>query len=76
MVLVPEYVVMVEYACKLNDFGDTKTLPAGAYVKPIDLYYISPVTLEKWKFFNKEKEVFCYTAYGILPIPKNIVRLR
>jgi len=67
---------MTEYECKAPGTGESKTLPAGAYIKPIDLKYVSEITREKWKSFSPDLEVFCYTAFGFLPIPKKLVRIR
>ena len=76
MTLVPEYVLREAHSCKSDPFGADKMLPAGAYIKPINFYYISALTKERWPSFNPETQVFCYTAYGIIPIPKSLVRLR
>lgn len=56
--------------------ADYKTLPAGSYVRPIELSYVPPHVKEdsRWKYFNKELEVFAYTKFGIIPIPKYILR--
>lgn len=55
--------------------GD-KDLSAGDFVRPIELVYVPKhvVDDERWKWFNKETEVFCYTKKGIVPIPKFKIR--
>lgn len=55
---------------------DSRTLPAGSFVRPIELKYVPAHILddEQWRWFNKEREVFCFTRYGIIPIPKEYLR--
>lgn len=58
------------------DRHDTKTLPAGTFVRPLELQYVPQHVLDNplWRGFNKDKEVFVYTKFGILAVPKHIVR--
>lgn len=53
---------------------DARTLPAGTFVRPIELCYVPKHVTEANREFDKEKEVYCYCRYGILPIPKSIIR--
>lgn len=48
-------------------------LVAGDYVKPLDIGYVLKHVLddERWKWFNKDREVFCYTRKGVVPVPKD-----
>lgn len=55
---------------------DTKTLPAGAFVRPIELVYVPKHVIEdsRWSSFNKKTDVFCYCRWGVIPIPRNLLR--
>lgn len=71
----PDYVVD-ENVVFTNFNGDTLTLPAGSFVKPIDFYYIPAhikITFD-WRVFNKDTHIFCYTRFGIIPIEKKKIR--
>lgn len=56
--------------------GEYKELPQGAFVRPIEYQYIPKEVLEDRQFsmFNLTIDVFCYTRYGIIPIPKHKLR--
>lgn len=51
---------------------DQKVIPAGSYVRPLELTYVPKHVVEdkRWEFFNKDLDVFCYTKNGIIPIPR------
>lgn len=55
---------------------DQISLGAGAFVRPIEFIYVPKHVLDKplCKGFNKDKEIFCYTSYGILPVPYSKIR--
>lgn len=53
---------------------DTRTLPQGAFVRPIEATYVPKHILEAHEGYNPSKEVFVYCRYGIILIPKNILR--
>ena len=57
---------------------DAKTLPAGSFVRPIETRYVPAHVLESklGKTFDEKLEIMCYTRFGIVPIPKNIIRER
>lgn len=65
------FILIQSYTYECGKY-DTKTLPAGTFVRPIDLSYIPEHILEdkRWIPHNNLKDVFCYTKYGILPIPR------
>jgi hypothetical protein len=58
-----------------GSYQDGKKLPAGTYIRPIDLSYVPNHVIndQRWRHFNSELEVFCYTRFGIIPIPKTYV---
>lgn len=53
------------------DQSNNKTLPAGSFVKPIDPYWLPQHIKDtsNFKWMNKETQVFCYTALGMVLIP-------
>lgn len=57
---------------------DTLVLPEGAFVSPIDPYYLPRHIKEhsSYKWFDPETHVHCFTRWGIILIPKRIVRER
>ncbi len=53
---------------------EQKTLPQGAFVRPFwDIGYVPLHVREKFKFFSPTTEVFCYTHFGVVPIPLNYI---
>lgn len=55
--------------------SDPLVLPAGSFVRPIRQEYL-PYHILNDKYFQdylKPEYVFCYTRYGLLPIPKKII---
>ncbi len=59
-----------------NSRYDLRILSAGTFVRPLELNYVPKHVIddERWKAFDKTKEVFCYCRYGIVPIPRNLIR--
>ncbi len=55
---------------------DTRTLPQGAFVSPIDLRWVPKHVLEdpQHMWFDKEAETFAYSRFGFVRIPKRILR--
>lgn len=71
----PNYVLTVAHTIQNGPY-DSFTLPQGSFVRPIDPRYIPQHVLDnpKYKYFNKEYELFVYTKHGIIVVPKSIVR--
>jgi hypothetical protein len=74
----PNYCLTEDCHIPSNDRGDGKVLEAGTWVRPIDPYYIPKHVKEddRWPFFDENTQIFCYTRYGIVPLPKRILRER
>lgn len=55
---------------------EMKTIPAGSYVKILSKKYVPKevISAYQWKIMDPNSEVFCYTKYGIISIPKKILR--
>lgn len=71
----PDYVLKEEYRFSVGP-QDVRVLPAGTFVRPIELYYVPKHVVDNpdYRHFNKHEEVFCYTRYGIIPIPRKHIR--
>jgi hypothetical protein len=72
----PNYVLIQDYSFSEGQgWGQNqKTLPQGAFVRPISEDYVPKHILEKYSFYNKDLEIYCYTRYGIMLIPKKYLR--
>lgn len=55
---------------------DSKSLPQGSYICPIKLGYVPKhiVEADNNRWHNPETEVFCFTKYGIVSIPRYKIR--
>ncbi len=72
-VKTPNFALRQEHRIEMR--GDYRTLPSGAFVRPIELQYV-PVHVKedsRNQFFNVQSDVYCFTRYGIIAIPKSIV---
>ncbi len=71
----PNYSLIESYTYYLSP-GDSLTLPAGTFVRPIELTYVPKHVLEDPRKvgFNKEAEVYCYCRHGIIAIPRKIIK--
>ena len=72
---IEEYVLMTEHTINYGPY-DVKVLPAGTFVKPIQPQYL-PKHIKDCRTFSlmlKTDYIYCYTYYGIIPIPSNIIR--
>lgn len=74
----PNFVLDQDYETQVK--GASKTLPAGSFVRPIDIYYVPKHIIEQdeeqpYVFrFRADSDLWCFTHYGILKIPKKLVR--
>lgn len=75
-VKVPEFVLTEEYHLRVDTIGDPMILPQGSFVKPINNNYISKETRKKPinSWHNDNTDVFCFTRFGVVSLPKKIVR--
>lgn len=71
----PDYVLVQAYFYS-SSLYDSKSLDAGAFVRPIELCYVPKHVVEdkRWSGFNKNTDVFCFTSLGIVPIPRAHMR--
>lgn len=71
----PNYVLT---AAHTYHFGphDTKVFDAGTFVRPIEKRWLPKHVLEHKdnRWVDHSREVFCYTRWGILLLPRNILR--
>lgn len=75
----PNFVLMVEFNVpSYGSYGtrQDRTLPAGAFVRPIEPRYVPQFILDRDenRWFNEAKEAYCYCRFGIVVIPKNLMR--
>lgn len=77
-VRTPNYVLSEPFIYSVYGHGpmDSRTLEAGTFVRPIELYYVPKHVTEdpQNRGFDKAKEVYCYCHFGIIPIPRKIIR--
>lgn len=71
----PNYILSEDYSYPTGPH-ESKILNSGMFVRPIEIHYVPKHVLDNplWRGFNKTKEVFVYCRYGIVPVPRNIVR--
>lgn len=70
---LPEYKLNTEVTVGYG--AHSPTLPVGAFVCPIDPYWL-PVhikTAKEYLFFNPKHNVYCYTRYGIVMLDKKAI---
>lgn len=72
--LTPEYVTTQEYVVKIR--GAEKTLPAGSFVKIVSSQYVPDFTKETYPTFFESNDCYCFTAFGLVPLPKMMLRVR
>lgn len=69
------YTIIEEHRILTPDWKE-KIIPAGTFVKPIHIYYL-PDHIKKtndYKYFVSATEQFVYCSYGIIVVPKHIIR--
>lgn len=71
---LPEYVLTEDHS--FGPYQDSKVLKVGSFVKPIDLYYVPKHCFNSRAsmYYDSKRDVFCYTSFGIIPIPKTKIR--
>lgn len=70
----PNYAMHTEYSLPNYPGDDPIVLIKGSFVRPMELSYVPKHVKEnpRWvRIFNPTMDVFAYTYYGILPIPRN-----
>lgn len=72
----PDYVLTEDHNVTYNS-TEGKILLAGSFVRPIEIQYVPKHITDSafGRWFNKNTEIYCYTRYGIVPIPRNILRI-
>lgn len=71
----PNYILTEEVAVRCGSF-DIKTLPKGSFVVPIYYDRVPVHVLEdkRWANFDKSRDVFVYTKYGMIAVPQIYVK--
>jgi hypothetical protein len=70
----PNYVITETHTFTAVGGSNSRTLPAGAFVRPIEVRYLPKHILDRHRWYNIDSEVFVFTAYGIILIPRSIMR--
>lgn len=74
----PDYILTEDFNHYMGPH-DSRKLPAGSFVRPIEFRWLPKHIQESpdgiWNKFHSDK-IYCYTHYGIILIPKNILRER
>lgn len=71
----PNYRLISDYELRIGG-RDFTTLPAGAYVRPIEPCYLPAHVIEFYEAhgYTLKEYVYCYTRNGIVPINKTNLR--
>lgn len=72
----PDYVLTEDFEHYLTRGGEPLRLKAGSFVRPIEYGYL-PTHIKNddtnhWDV-KTGKKIYCYTRFGILPIPAELV---
>lgn len=71
----PNYVLNAYYSFNITN-RDIVALPEGAFVRPISEEYLPKHILEGKGYadYKSSGYIYCYTRYGIHPIPSQFLR--
>lgn len=77
-VRVPNFWTTEDHSYEIPNTMERSTLPKNSFVKPIeDRYLPRHITDDKkYKYFNPETEIYCHTKFGLIPVPKRILKER
>lgn len=70
---VPEYALIEPFSWDLSS-QDKRTLPAGAFVKPVDARYVPEHVKQALRAQLTDGKVYAYTRYGFILLPKTILK--
>jgi hypothetical protein len=75
MLPTPNFITTEDYRFMKSKWTE-QILPAGSFVRPIELCWLPKHILDAdgHKWFNSETEVYAYCSWGIIAIPKKIMR--
>lgn len=70
----PNYILRDAY--RIDYLGDLVELPAGTFVRPIHIDYVPKHVMEerRHRYFSPTTETFCYTRFGIVAIPNELIK--
>ena len=69
----PDFVLNEDYTYYVS-ITDPCVLKAGTFIRPIELQYLPKHVTEYWVGVNPGTMTYCYTRYGIIPLPNKILR--
>lgn len=74
----PDYVLTKGFEHKIDLHTDPVVLKAGSFVRPIEYRYLpnhikdtNDCRINEWS-----GKIYCYTHYGLIPIPQELLRRR
>lgn len=72
----PDYVMSEEYSYRYHWHSDPMVFSVGMFIRPIEIQYVPKHVTERETInkFDKDKEVYCFSRYGIYPIPLKLIR--
>ena len=70
-----EYVLTEDTQVRTHT-NNIKILPAGAFVQPIDWYYLPKHFKESVQgiFMDHKKDIVCYTHFGLQVLSRSVIR--
>lgn len=70
----PDFILNDNYDYRIDMFDSIK-LPKGIFVRPIKFSYVPKHITDRKTYtsFDKATDIYCYTSYGIIPIPKKYI---
>lgn len=71
----PNYVLSVVVILRYSP-TDEKVLEAGTFVRPVELQYVPEHVIQdkRWKWFDKDTDVFVYTRLGFIAVHRKNLR--
>lgn len=68
----PDYILIEDYTCYMGP-GDPIILKAGSFARPLEPNWV-PEHVKTGYRSASPSQVHCYTHYGIIPVPKKLLR--
>lgn len=71
----PDYALMEDFTYKVG-LWESKVMPAGTFLRPVELCYVPKHVVDdsRWSRYDKINDIFCYSSYGFIPIPRKLIR--
>lgn len=75
MLKTPDYVLTEQLVYHMGAH-DTRVLEPGTFMRPIEIQYVPKHVIgdERWRFYDKDRDIFCYCRYGIVMVKRSALR--